>query len=216
MRGGRLEQGWQALLECLFPPACAACGEVGLAPFCPLCARALVPAQPVWVEGLERTYAAYEYGGSMAAAVRALKYDQRPEVGRALGALLYQRLTLKQGWAELLAVPVPSSTQGLRARGYSPARELVRGMGFAAQVRALRRVRDSDPQVGLSGAVRRVNQRGAFEASSRLVRGRCVLVVDDVLTTGSTLEAAGAALRGAGAESVYGAVLAHAAPPDDV
>ncbi|MFQ5458227.1 MAG: ComF family protein [Myxococcota bacterium] len=126
-------------------------------------------------------------------------------------------LTLDDRPSPDLIVPVPLHPRRLRARGFNQAHvlaeALVRRGAFAPATafapRALARVRETPPQARLPRARRRANLRGAFRAVPGAVRGRAVLLVDDVMTTGTTLDACARALMRAGARSVDGLVAAR-------
>ena len=193
------------VVDCLFPPRCGACDAVGWAPLCRLCAEATLAPGSLSLPGFDQVRVAYDYGGPVALAVRALKFDQRPELGRALGRAL-ERLPRNHVQGEF-AVPIPQTHARQRERGYNPARELARALSMPVRTRVLRRRGAPRPQVGLSHEARRRNQRDAFVADPRRLRGRHVWVVDDVLTTGATVGAAREALVSAGAVSVSLLVL---------
>jgi ComF family protein len=165
---------------------------------------------------LDRCYAPYAYGFPVDHLVHSLKYRGQLATGRVLGALLASR-------AEALGlhldvdclVPVPLHPSRHADRGFNQATEIAhragRSVGRPVLEGALRRTRETRPQVGLRVADRRDNLRDAFRADARL-RGRRVVVVDDVCTTGSTLAAAAAAMREAGAASVDAWCVARADP----
>lgn len=194
-----------ALLDCLYPPVCGACPAVGRAPLCRICRESALFAPPVEVEGLVAVHALYEYGAAVAAAIQALKYHGRPELGVAFG----RELAAFALCADLV-VPVPSTASRLAKRGYNPSRELARGLGMPVSTLALRRRGEPEPQVHLSRRSRQVAPRGTFVAAPELVSGRRILVVDDVITTGGTLSAVAEALSSAGAREVYAVAVAHA------
>ncbi len=111
-------------------------------------------------------------------------------------------------------VPVPSHWRRRLWRGFDQAavlaRELSRHLGVPV-AEALRRTRHTDPQAGLARRQRRLNVRGCFRAAApETVRGRRVLLIDDVLTTGATANAAAAALKEAGAARIGVFTLARA------
>ncbi len=112
-----------------------------------------------------------------------------------------------------LALPVPLHPERKRSRGYNQSELLVRHLCERLELRAdphaLHRIRNTPPQVDLSGSDRISNVAGAFSAEPDKVRGKNVLLVDDVYTTGSTLSEAARALLAAGASSVSGYCLAR-------
>jgi predicted amidophosphoribosyltransferase len=108
-----------------------------------------------------------------------------------------------------VVVPVPTTPERLRARGFNPARELARAWGGRVRARGARR-RPGPAQVGRSRRERRSNLRGVFVAEPRWVAGRRVLVVDDVITTGATASAMVDELRLHGAAAVGVIALASA------
>jgi ComF family protein len=113
-----------------------------------------------------------------------------------------------------LVVGIPLHPDREKKRGYNQSDLLVthfcNGLNLAGSHRALRRVRNTPPQVGLNMNDRQLNMTNAFEADRAEVEGKAVLLVDDVCTTGSTLMAAAQALLTAGAKRVSGYCLARA------
>lgn len=200
--------------ELVGPSACAACDarvSIG-ALFCPTCA--------ISVERLERgdraggAIAAFEYGGAIATAVGRLKYEDRADLGPRLGAAMVGAAAQVTGAVDVV-VPVPLHPRRLAARGYNQAALLAapvaRSLGARLVPRALARDFDTPRQASLDRAERLVNVRGAFHARRKSpVAGARVLLVDDVRTTGATLEACGAELERAGARTVFTLVLARA------
>jgi ComF family protein len=221
-----------ALLDLLYPPRCAACGE-GLrssahGPFCSVCVEAVDPVPagcrrcglpgpgPVCGACLaappsfESCRAGGLFGGPLADAIHALKYRDRPALARPLGAWLAGRVPSLR---EVAIVSVPLGRKRRLSRGYDQAALLARAFGRASGRLpflpcALVRTRETKPQVGRVRADRLRNVRGAFRAAE-VVSGRDILLVDDVVTTGATADACGEALLQAGARSVHVIALAR-------
>jgi ComF family protein len=116
-------------------------------------------------------------------------------------------------WKVEIVVPVPLGVARLENRGYNQAALLARPLALATLLRyepdALIRSKETLTQVGLSVSRRRVNVKGAFEAKQRLVEGKSVLIVDDIATSGATLEACAEAMFNSGARAVYCLTLAR-------
>jgi ComF family protein len=205
------------LADTLAPPTCASCEApvTGRAVFCGTCAAAVVRAGPD--RGGVVAFALF--GGPLAAALRRLKYAGRPDLARPLGHLL-RSAAREAGLRADLVIPVPLHPVRLAERGYNQAALLgaaaARELGAPLCARALVRTRHTAQQARLDRVSRRVNVAGAFRARAPdRVRGRRVVLVDDVTTTGATLTACAAALGEAGAASVRALVVARAEPGDE-
>lgn len=207
-----------AALVLLWAPTCAACGAPLDAPscgcVCARCWREVAEARdlPAPAEGL-RTAAIGPHDGALRQVVHALKYDGRRSLVRPLGALLRQRARAVLAGADL-AVPVPLHPARLRARGFNQAAALAAHLGLPV-IPALRRCRRTRAQADLPAQERHANVRGAFAATrrARAVDGRVVVLVDDVYTTGATVEACAAVLREVGAREVRVVTATRVAPP---
>jgi ComF family protein len=159
--------------------------------------------------------APYLYGGALMKAIHELKYAQRSHLADSLGLLL---ASFAQTWiGELkapLVMPVPLHPRRLRARGFNQSLLLARGVaaktGAELDFLSLRRTRFTKPQTELSSEERRKNVRKAFEVvKPEAVKGKTIVLVDDVATTGSTLNECAKALKRAGADRVLCLVLAR-------
>lgn len=173
----------------------------------------------------ERAVAYARYEDRMREAIHALKYEGMHPAARRMGAMLAQAISRLAGEApqSMLVIPVPLHRRKHAQRGFNQARALAEHALAALRrshgewklelaPRTLMRIRQTDTQAGLSPRQRRINVRGAFQvADADAVRGRDVLLVDDILTTGATARAAALALKRAGAKSVWVATLARAA-----
>lgn len=181
-----------AVLDVLFPAQCAGCGTIGAG----VCERCVPLDAPPLQRALPtlRVYALGEYRGALRRAVLALK-DGRRDTARALGERLATMVS-----TPMVLVPVRTTAVRRRIRG-------IDGVEYAARVAARRcgatvicalEPIGGDAQRGRTRA-QRLAARDRFWCDAGLVRGRGVTLVDDVCTTGSTLEDCAAALRTAGA-----------------
>jgi ComF family protein len=174
------------------------------------------------------------YQSKLRTLLHLLKYDGVESLAKPLGALLAdQVLAIPELPADLLAVPVPLFRKKRRSRGFNQSDLLARGMMSALRQRRpeiqiklapalLVRQRETQSQAGLDPHQRRANVRGAFFVPKpETIRGRNVVLVDDIYTTGATARACSTALRRAGAASVWVATVAraqkeHAQQPEDL
>jgi len=154
------------------------------------------------------------FGGPLREALHRLKYQRDVGLGDALSKHLIE-LYNELCWDVDLVAPVPLSMKRARERGYNQSGLLARPLAYAIQKPyqpgAVRRNRETRSQVELNAYERRMNVQGAFIANRAKVNGKVILVIDDVMTTGSTISACAQALREAGASAVYGLTLARAA-----
>jgi ComF family protein len=223
-----------ALVETLYPVTCLRCGtpvtgHIRLCDACwpelpwlgsdrcPRCGRAGVdPAVPCGrcqqrPPAFSAVHAPLAYAEPVPDWVQGLKYHQRLGLAPTLAALAGAGLAA-EGFD--LLVPVPLHRTRLARRGFNQAqllcRELGKRHGLPVRPTALRRERDTRPQVGLADRRRGANVRGAFSARPERVRGQRILLIDDVVTTGATADAAAEALRAAGASRVVVVAVARA------
>jgi ComF family protein len=199
-------EGCEPLLLETGPVHCARCGEPGLFPaeLCPRCRK----QRPAFA----RAFAPYEHDGAIAKAVHRFKYEDRPELSGPLARLLEVESRAFLDAAPVHVVPIPLHEGRYRARRYDQATLLAadlcrldRRLVLCDEV--LMRVRETQRQVGLSDEARVKNVAGAFEARRPPAK---VLLMDDVLTTGATADAAARALKRAGAARVEVLTLARA------
>jgi ComF family protein len=199
--------------DLLSPERCAACASPApkRSVFCPACALSVVAAP----QEDARNVAPFLFGGAVARAVIAFKYDRRPELARPLASLLRRGLPALAGYAPDVVVPVPLHQNRLIERGFNQSALLAGPAAHALSARfaprALVRTRDTPRQMELSRAERLANVEEAFAAREPWVHaGARVLLVDDVRTTGATLDACARALRKGGAREVRTIVVARA------
>ena len=164
----------------------------------------------------ERTCSALDYRGVVEEMVKNFKYNRALWLAEDFADLLDGVVRAQLDGSAVDAVfPVPLHPNRQRMRGYNQAdllaRALARRLGRRCVGKSLARIRDTPKQSLLGGAERRRNLKDAFAAvRPQFVRGRVILLVDDVTTTGSTLAAAAEPLRTAGAAHIWCATLARA------
>lgn len=206
-----LRQGLSAVFDLFSHYACLGCAARTHDPS-PLCASCLTCLEPA-PSPPDDVRVAWAFDGPLVRAVHRAKFGGDPTVARRLGALLLPACEDLDGAVELV-VSVPLGAKRLFLRGYNQSTELARAaaktLGAPIAYDAIERIRETPTQTALDRAARRRNVENAFSARERRVGGRAVLLIDDVVTTGATLEACREALMRAGARSVTCAALAHA------
>jgi ComF family protein len=203
----------ELLASLVAPPRCAACDVCvrRRTVFCPSCASTAERAENATGDDV----ASFVYGGAVATAIVRMKYASRPDLARPLADLLWRALQPRAGsLVGVVVVPVPLHPTRLAARGFNQsallARSVARHLGAPFRPLALARVRDTPKQAALDRAARLENLAAAFRVREPdAVLERAVLLVDDVRTTGATLDACASVLRRAGARTVATAVVAR-------
>ena len=217
-------------LDLLLPPHCAGCGRDGSfvcracesslpaleRPYCSLCARPGQDRLCEWCAASAPAFdgigAPYLFEGAARQMVHRLKYDNLRASAPDLGRLLAEYVAANPVPGNVL-VPVPLHERRERERGYNQsallARELSKRSGVPVEGSVVHRVRNTPPQASVQNYEERTgNIANAFECPSEL-KGESVILIDDVVTTGSTMSACAAALKSAGAGSVWGLALAR-------
>ena len=219
------------LLEFVFPSHCTACNAyltLNDRHFCALCSvtlnclelactccgRALLGYGPIQCQSCHDTPPAFdhlwwatEYGGATQQAIVRCKYQQKSHLAKRLAQLWCKSPIVGRDWDYI--VPVPLHRARLRTRGYNQSALLAAQIGKMIErpvvYNELTRIKNTTPQVELSGAGRRRNLIGAFGVKKRhSFMGASILLVDDVVTTGATMNACAKALKRAGAARVDG------------
>lgn len=227
-----LRRGLPAVVNLLLPQDCFVCGdECGAGPLCAAC-RDLLPRQPAdcpvcavpTTEGavcghclreppaFDATHAAFAYAFPLDRIVQALKYRHRLALAGFLADALLPLVPPEQA----VLLPMPLHVRRLRERGFNQAVEVARPIGRATglplELDAVVRVLNLAPQASLPWKARRVNMRGAFRCDASFT-GKTVIVVDDVMTTGATLDELARTLKRHGAARVENLVVARTPSP---
>jgi competence protein ComFC len=224
-------------LDLLFPPRCVGCNRPGafwcqeciqsvatisgrLCVSCGLplktgntCSSCQMETFPYQV----RSYAWYRE--PLRRALLHLKY--RPD--RRLSDWFAERLAEiveRESWPHMTVLSVPLSKNKHHRRGYNQvdlvASSLARKLDLSYKPKTLRRIRDTQSQVGLSAEARKYNVQGAFVAEYQQLQGECILLIDDLYTTGATLAACAQALKRADARQIFALTIARADHSDIV
>lgn len=221
------------LLDLVFPTRCAGCGALGDL-FCVACRGLVQPVpppvcircgRPVQHEGrctacrdasfeVAAIRAAAVYREPVSQAIHEFKYNGRKALSQPLGELLAAYWSGRRVSVDLVAA-VPLHQRRLKERGFNQshllAETLCRTVGLPLlHEEVLRRERETQQQVHLGPEERRQNVSGAFAWNGPALAGARVLLIDDVATTGATLEACGEALHAAGAGRVWALTVARA------
>lgn len=229
--GTILGKAGKQAVDLLFPPRCAICDSLESF-LCPGCRSSLPRAEPprcavCWqpspigtcrrceesrpsFDGLRSPFV---FEGGARELVHRLKYQNQSVLAGPMADLAFSFLTKNQLPADVL-VPVPLFPRRKRMRGYNQsallAQALARQLGLPVNERTLNRTRNTTSQAGTNNSdERKANVRDAFTCRDGQLAGKHVLLVDDVSTTGATLDACARALRGAGVKSVWALSFAH-------
>lgn len=222
----------EKLVDFFFPRRCVGCGKIGdflcagcrqklprlLRPFCQKCGKpessgGLCPAcwgQETAIDGIRSVF---RFEGVVRQAIHELKYRNLKAISGCLATLMDNYLQDNQVQGEVL-VPIPLHLRRLRERGYNQSSLLARELGKLIALPViddgLHRLKDSLPQARTTTVEeRRRNVANAFACRDEKLSRRSVILIDDVCTSGATLEACAKALKGAGAVSVWGLTLAR-------
>jgi competence protein ComFC len=219
------------LIDLILPPRCGGCRRVGAwlcercraqirrleEPLCRRCGVELPSASRTCgcrtrLRSLTRLRSAVAYEGPVEHAVHRFKYEGWRRLAEPLAQLLAERLVV-EGVAARWVVAVPLHPARMRQRGFNQAdllsRELRRRLVLGAPPGVLVRTRETPPQVGHDRRRRLSNVRDAFAWQGDDLMGESILIVDDVATTGATLDACASALRAAGSGPVTGVSVAR-------
>jgi len=219
----------ERFLDLLFPSKCIGCGKEGIVicsscadtfirvkrPYCekcglPLKTEAACPKCRKWPLKIERIRSVFIYEGLARDAVHAFKYNNLKLLSKPLARLMADYLNADPMPADVL-VPVPIHPRRMRQRGYNQAELLATELSKILEIpvwrKALVRISNTPSQISLKAEQRRRNVSNAFKCRDQGIEGRSVLLIDDVCTTGATLNACAVALYKTKAASVRGLTL---------
>ncbi|MDY6835128.1 MAG: ComF family protein [Chloroflexota bacterium] len=229
--GERLDRVKNYFGELLFPSCCVGCGKGGeflckncrqslpvlMPPLCKKCGNSLpwdgcCTSCLRWELQIDGIRSPFRYEGIVREAVLQLKYHHLRAIAQELAQPLAEYFKRVSPPGDIL-FPVPLHPRRLRARGYNQSALLAEALGklvgLPVEDRVLWRYVDTPPQARSDGATRRNNVLGAFRCNEKEVESRSVIVIDDVCTTGATLNACAETLKIAGVASVWGVALAR-------
>lgn len=219
-------------LDLLFPQWCIGCGKEGdflcsscrhslpriMPPLCPMCGKSqpsgiLCPSCVSWQAEIDGIRSPFRFDGVMRQAIHQLKYRNLRALAVPLANLLSDYLIANPLPGEVL-VPVPLHHKRLRERGYNQSSLLAQQLGKLTNLPVvddcLIRLRHAPPQARtLTVDERRSNVANAFTCRDHRLKDKQVLLIDDVSTSGATLDACATVLKATGATSVWGLVLAR-------
>ncbi len=217
-------------LDLFFPRFCVGCGREGefICPSCqkelarltpPICPRCGLPkegeacADCLNLKAIDGIRSPFKFEGVIREAIYQLKYGGVRALASPLGSLLYQFLLQNPLPVDIL-VPVPLHRKRLRERGYNQSSLLAKELGKLSNLKVVEgflvRHRHTPPQAKtISAAERRNNVADAFTCVGGRLLGKRVLLIDDVATSGATLDFCAQALKEGGASSVWGLTLAR-------
>ncbi len=209
------------LLDILFPPKCMLCHGLlrEAEEICGQCRQKVLlnTSPPKMTRGafFDLAAAGLWYETDVRRAIHGMKYGEKQNYAVPLARVMVYAYQHKIGKEADLIAWVPTNRQTLRSRGYDQARLLAEALSPMVElpvVHALEKVRDTAPMHGLKADARRANVLGAYAlcCEETLLRGKSVLLVDDILTTGSTLSECARMLKSGGAAHVYGLCAAAA------
>lgn len=194
----------KSFLDLIFPPHCEACRGLGPEAFCAECVKNVTYLTPSAF-----SHSVGEYAGSLKKAIHRFKFKGKTRLAEPLGILLVKYLSRNLDMNQVdLIVPVPLHEKRMKERGFNQAEllslVLTKYYDVPTVAGTLFRVKHTHPQFDLPRADRFKNIRGAFEVKGgQIVGDKNILLVDDILTTGSTVGECTRVLKSAGARAVH-------------
>jgi|WetSurMetagenome_2_1015567.scaffolds.fasta_scaffold21140_7 competence protein ComFC len=221
---------WE-ILDWIFPPVCSGCGKSGER-WCSTCDQKLIPLPDKVCQicgypidtgatcdkclaerpGFTSLRSIYVYQDEIRNALHRLKYSNDLGVGEIMGQKCANYLNFLD-WDVDLIIPVPLGKRRRRERGYNQSALIAFPLALIMKIpyssKALFRKKETVTQIDFKAEERKLNVKDAFSANSTIINGKSVLIIDDVITTGSTMDACAAELINSGARNVYGLSVAR-------
>jgi len=213
------------LVEFVYPSRCLICGNESTSArthlLCEICLDTLavqpLPNHEQLHASLDAVFAGWHFDAAMQKVIHALKYRRRQSLSRVFSHTLGERLrnALRDEIPRALLMPVPLHPRRQRERGFNQslllAAHLAEAWNIAVTSKILKRTRFTQSQAQLGADERLQNVHGAFAATPHpLLSSHTIFLIDDVFTTGATMQAGATALKSAGATRVIGIALAKA------
>lgn len=210
------------LFDFLLPESCLGCGKSGVM-LCQTCVRSIPP--PAYSESRD-IISLFDYRNKIIRkALWALKYRGGRRIGKILGGLMYAKITkivenerMENDFGKVILIPIPLSKKRLRERGFNQSEILAeelsfrdQGGNFTVETSVLYRIRDTGSQALIKDRETRMNNvKGCFAVNNKnKILGKNIILIDDITTTGATLEEAKKALVDNGAKHVVAFTVAH-------
>lgn len=210
-----------AFISLFFPNQCLVCKGGDFHSSDPICPDCLQQMNPLPIEnrvkeltvnnGIDMALAGWDFGDELRTAVHSLKYEERARIGSFLGKVLGERLHLKTIQELDYLIPVPLHPVKFRDRGFNQAEWIAIGVGKATQkpvqTGLMKRMKYTISQTTLNREERLNNMKQAFRITKD-VTDKKIGIVDDVLTTGSTISSMASVLKDAGARTIVALTVA--------
>lgn len=218
------------VIDFIFPPTCVGCGVIGES----ICQNCLKQVKKINLpptnsqlrtnthfsdfshfQSLDALYSFALYTPPISSAIKKLKYKRDVGISNLLAIFLIELYNKVKMDIDMI-IPVPLNKKKIKDRGFNQSYFIALPFSFEIQKpvnkQSLCRTKDTRSQVGLNRDERFSNMSDAFTANPSQVRGKKILLIDDVTTTGATLEACAHALKSAGAKDIVALTVAQAVP----
>jgi len=216
---------FRGIRDLVFPPLCIICKKEYFREYIPICKNCIdqltylpenIRQKKSCADNLSELYITFLFDNNYKKLIHFLKYKEYRSIGHRIGELVAEKIGEKRfNSAKIVAIPIPLHPIKYRERGYNQARLIARGLsqvtGIPNRPNLLKRVKNTKSQTKLSKKERKNNMADAFQASRFDSNSKEIILIDDVYTTGATMDSAAKALKAVGYKNITG--IASAAPP---